>query len=289
MLYKKIQDAANLIKKKVKSIPSFGVILGTGLKGLIDEMEVEVEVPYSDIPHFPIPSVVTHGASMIFGKMNGKSVVVLSGRFHYYEGYTMEEVTFGIRVLSYLKVKQLVITNITGSVNPNYKVGEIVMIRDHINLQSQNPLRPQRGSTEGETRPVQKHDERLGLRFPSMLNAYDPILRKLTQQLANEIDVRIHEGVYTAMDGPSLETPSEYRMINILGGDVVGMSTVPEVIVARQQSIRTLVLSIVSNQCFPIESLKEDSIETILNNVEIGVPNLKKLIYALMQVQSIQF
>ena len=198
----------------------------------------------------------------------------------------MEEVTFGVSVLSYLKVKELVITNIAGSVNPDYEVGDVVLIKDHVNLQSINPLRPQRGLTDGVPRPVQKHDNRLGPRFPSMLNAYDPILRKLTQQLAKTNNIKIHEGVYVAMDGPSLETPAEYKMIKILGGDVVGMSTVPEVIVARQKAIKTLVLSIVSNQCSPIESLKEDSIETILNNVEIGVPNLKKMISALMQVKS---
>ncbi len=140
MLYKKIQDAAYQIQKKVKSIPASGMILGTGLKGLIEAMEIEVEIPYSDIPNFPIPTVVTHGASMIFGRMNGKSVVVLSGRFHYYEGYTMEEVTFGVSVLGYLGVKELIITNVTGSVNPDYKVGDVVMIKDHINLQSQSPL-----------------------------------------------------------------------------------------------------------------------------------------------------
>ena len=287
MLYKKIQEAGYLIKKKVTNIPTLGVILGTGLKDLIDEMEVEVEIAYADIPHFPIPSVVTHGASMIFGKLNGKSVVVLSGRFHYYEGYTMEEVTFGISVLSYLKVKELIITNITGSVNPIYKVGDIVMIKDHINLQSQNPLRPGRtAAANGFLHPVQKHDDRLGPRFPSMLNAYDPNLRKLTNQLAKENTITIHEGVYAAMDGPSLETPAEYKMINVLGGDVVGMSTVPEVIVARQKALKTLVLSIVSNQCYPVENLKEDTIETILNNVALGVPNLKKLILAIMKIKS---
>jgi len=286
MLYQKIQEAASHIQLKVKNMPTIGLILGTGLKGLIDDMEISVEIPYADIPHFPIPSVVTHGASMIFGKMNGKYVVVLSGRFHYYEGYTMEEVTFGISVLSYLKIKELVITNITGSVNPDYKVGDIVMIKDHINLQSANPLRPQRRGQDGLLTTVQKHDDRLGPRFPAMLNAYDSNLRKLTRQLADANKIKIHEGIYTAMDGPSLETPAEYRMINILGGDVVGMSTIPEVIVARQKALNIVVLSIISNSCFPVENLKEDSIETMLANVKIGVPRLKKLIYALLLIKS---
>jgi len=286
MLYTKIQKASYEIKKKVKQIPSVGMVLGTGLKGLLDEMEVDTEIPYSDIPYFPIPSVVTHGSKMIFGKMNGKSVVALSGRFHYYEGYTMEEVTFGVHVLAHLGVKELIITNITGSVNPSYKVGDVILIKDHINLQSANPLRPERPLHNGIPIPVTKHDDRLGPRFPSMLNAYDPNLRTLAKRLAAQNEIKIHEGVYTAMDGPSLETPAEYKMIKILGGDVIGMSTVPEVIVARQKELKTLVLSIVSNQCYPIEKLKEDTIETILKNVDKGVPNLKNLIYSIMEVKS---
>lgn len=285
-LYKKVQQAAVKIKKQVKNLPDMGMVLGTGLQGLIDEVQVDVEIPYADIPHFPVPSVVTHGASMIFGTMNGKSVVVLSGRFHYYEGYLMEEVTFGVRVLGYLGVRELLITNITGSVNPEYQLGDIVMIKDHINLQSANPLRIERPNFEGRLYSVQKHDDRLGPRFPSMVNAYDPALRKNTKQLAKENNITLREGVYTAMDGPSLETPAEYRMINIIGGDVVGMSTVPEVVVARQLDLKVQVLSIVSNTCYPIDEIQKDDIDTILKNVEIGVPNLKKLIYAILQSKS---
>ncbi len=286
MLFDKIQNAADQIRKQVKEIPSNGVILGTGLRGLVDEMEIEAEIPYASIPDFPIPSVVTHGSSMIFGQMNGVYVVVLTGRFHYYEGYTMEEVTFGVSVLACLGVTDLIMTNITGSVNSDYSVGDIVMIRDHINLQSANPLRPQRKTIDGKFIPIDKYDNRLGPRFPSMIDAYNPQLRALTLQVADQHDIMIHEGVYTAMDGPSLETPAEYRMINLLGGDVVGMSTVAEVIVARQRSVDVLVLSIVSNQCYPIENLKGDTIETILSNVEKGAEALKKLIYSVLKAKS---
>lgn len=283
LLYKKIQDASYSIKKKVKEIPALGMILGTGLGGLVDEIQVDVEIPYSKIAHFPVPSVVSHGDKMIFGKLNGQSVVILTGRLHYYEGYSMEEVTFGVSILAHLGIKQLLITNITGSVNPSYKVGEIVLIKDHINLQSANPLRPQTTWFHGIQERRLKHDDRLGPRYPSMINAYDSNLRTLTKNLAKENNIPIHEGVYVAMNGPSLETPAEYNMIKILGGDIVGMSTVPEVIVASQKALKTVVLSIVSNQCYPVDQLQEDSIDTILKNVEKGVPSLKKLIYAILQ------
>lgn len=286
MHYSQIRKAADYIRKKADHIPDTGIILGTGLQAVKEEIQIDVSIEYNKIPGFPVPTVVSHESSVIIGKLKGKSVLILTGRVHYYEGWMMQEVAFAVAVLGYLKIKKLIISNITGSVNPMHKLGDLVMIKDHINLQSSNPLRPVRTPMEGFYRSLGKYDSRLGPRFPSMINAYDADWRKQIINIADHLGISLHEGVYTAMDGPSLETPAEYRMIHLLGGDVVGMSTVPEVIVARQKGIKVCVLSIVSNVCYPIEDIKEDTIDTILANVEIGVPSLKKLIYAILQASS---
>ncbi|MBT8219199.1 MAG: purine-nucleoside phosphorylase [Bacteroidia bacterium] len=265
MLYDKLQDAISFINKNVDFKPHVGIIPGTGLNGILDEIKVEECIPYAEIPHFPIPTVISHDGQLIFGTYRGVSIAALKGRFHFYEGIEHEMVTFGVRILAMLGIKQLLITNITGSLNPVFKVGDLILVRDHINLQSSNPLRG-------------VNDDRLGPRFPSMLRAYDPSLQKIAHQVAHSLSIPLQEGVYVSMNGPSLETPAEYNFLSIIGGDIVGMSTVSEVIVARQHGLETLVISMVSNKCLPIEELKEDSIEIILKNVSQAAPKMKMII-----------
>ena len=265
MLYDKLKEAISFINSKLTFTPKAGIIPGTGLQAIINDIHVDTVIPYTEIPHFPVSTVITHESKMIFGNYRGLPIVALRGRFHYYEGIDLEMVTFGIRVLAMLGIEYLLLTNISGSLNPSYEVGDLVLIRDHINLQSANPLRG-------------IHDERLGQRFPSMLNAYDASLQQIAFQVADALAIPLNDGIYVAMNGPSLETPAEYNFLRIIGGDVVGMSTVPEVIVARQHELKTMVISLVSNKCMPLESLRQDTIETILNNVQQAAPKLKKIL-----------
>lgn len=263
-LYDKVQVAAAFLKPYVDGSKA-ALVLGTGMQSVLDDLEVHHRIAYADIPHFVQPTVVSHGSEVLVGRLRGQQIVALTGRFHYYEGYTMQEVTFSTRVIAALGMDRIIMTNITGSVHPAISIGDIVAIKDHINLQSANPLRGLR-------------DDRLGPRFPSMLNAYDPAWIRQTISIAETHQIKVHQGVYCAMDGPSLETPAEYQMIRQLGGDVVGMSTVPEVIVAKQCGLKTLVLSIVSNICTPDHLTKEDDIDQILANVKIGAPGLSSII-----------
>jgi len=265
MLYDRIQEAIKYIHSKVNLSPKFGIILGTGLGGLTKEIEIEKAINYSDIPHFPQSTVEGHQGELIFGYINKIPIVAMSGRFHFYEGYSMEEVTFGIRVLKFLNIKKLFISNISGSVNPKMNAGDIVILKDHINFQGDNPL-------------IGSNDERLGPRFPDMLNIYDKELIQMGLDIANANNIPIHTGVYLALQGPSLETPAEYKMIHVLGADLVGMSTVPEVIVAKHMSLPVFVLSIVSNKSFPIEEIKETTIEEAIAVANAAEPKMSLIV-----------
>ncbi len=270
-LYEQIQEAIEYIRIYTDLQPQYGIVLGTGLGNLTDELLIACEIDYKDIPNFPVSTVQSHKGKLIFGYLGGQAVVVMAGRFHYYEGYSMQQVTFPIRVMKFLGVETVIITNVSGSTNADYEAGDIVIVKDHINLQSENPLR-------GE------NDERLGVRFPDMKNTYDKILISNALQIAAKNNIRAHAGIYFSWQGPNLETPAEYRFINIIGADLVGMSTVPEVLVARHSDMKVLVISIVSNKCFPIEAIKETTVEDVIAIANEAEPKMRLIIKEMLKI-----
>lgn len=253
-LYDQIQEALKFIRTKTDFVPEIGIILGTGLGELADDIKTECEIPYTDIPHFPASTVESHKGKLILGILSGRRVICMAGRFHYYEGYSMTQVTFPVRVMKFLGIHHIIISNAAGGTNENYQAGDLVFIKDHINAQPENPLRG-------------ANDERLGLRFPDMLKTYDKETNVIALNLCQKNNIRAHEGVYYGLQGPNLETPAEYRMINLLGGDVVGMSTIPEVLVAKHSDLKITVASVISNQCYPIETLTETTLEEVIKIV----------------------
>lgn len=229
-----IEKAADVLRQRMPAPPAIGLILGSGLGVLADEIEEAVRIPYEDIPGFPVSTVEGHAGRLVYGRLEGATVVAMQGRFHYYEGYSLREVTFPVRVMKALGVRQLIVTNAAGGVNEQFRPGDLMIISDHINLLGTNPL-------------IGPNDPELGPRFPDMTEAYSRRLRQLAKETAARLGVRVHEGVYVANTGPSYETPAEIRMIRTLGGDAVGMSTVPEVIVARHGGMEVLGISCISN------------------------------------------
>ncbi len=265
-LFERIDAACEYLKTRSRGfLPQTGIILGTGLGRLGKEIEAIEEIPYGDIPHFPVSTVEGHAGKLILGTLNGVRVVAMSGRFHYYEGYSAQEITFPVRVMKAMGIQRLIISSAVGSVNAQIEAGDIVLIGDHINLLPENPLRG-------------PNDERIGLRFPDMKEAYNPALNAQVLALAAEMGIRAHKGVYLALQGPNLETPAEYRFAHLIGADVVGMSTVPEVIVAKHCELPVLVTSVVSNKCFPLEEIQETSLEDVLRVVAEAEPKLTQLI-----------
>lgn len=265
MLYEQIQDALAFLRSKTDFQPTVGIILGTGLGGLVDEMEVVESIDYQDITHFSISTVESHAGKLVFGKLAGASIVAMAGRFHYYEGYTMQQVTFPVRVMKALGVERLLISNAAGSVNANIEAGDMVFIRDHINLHPDNPLRG-------------PNDERLGVRFPDLLHTYDKEMLALASDIAQANNLRAHTGVYVALPGPNLETPAEYEFLHRIGADVVGMSTVPEVLVAKHSGLKVFVVSIVSNKSYPLEAIRETTLEEVVATVGAAGPRVSKLV-----------
>ncbi|MFK7796294.1 MAG: purine-nucleoside phosphorylase [Aureispira sp.] len=269
-MYDQIQETVAFIRQRIGNFqPGIGLVLGTGLSGLAKGIEVVAELPYAILPHFAQSTVTGHAGKLILGYLNGVAVAALAGRFHYYEGYDMEAVTFPIRVLKFLGVEQVIISNAAGSVQPHLQAGDLVFIKDHINLHAQNPLRG-------------ANDDRLGLRFPDMLNAYNRPLNQQALELAAAKNIRAFEGVYVGTQGPNLETPAEYNFFHLIGGDVVGMSTVPEVLVAKHMDLPVLVVSVVSNRCYPIEELTETTLEEVLAVVQVAAAKLEELILELL-------
>ena len=232
-MYEKIQATAAWLREKMPSNPTTAIILGTGLGRLAEEIEISLAIEYKDIPNFPISTVEGHSGQFIFGKLGGVDIIAMKGRFHYYEGYSMQEVTFPIRVMYELGIRTLFVSNAAGGMNPGFKIGDLMVITDHINFFPEHPLR-------GKNYPT-------GPRFPDMHETYDPALIKLAGQIAREKKIRLQYGVYVGVQGPTFETPAEYRMYRTLGGDTVGMSTVPEVIVAHHCGIRTFGISVVTD------------------------------------------
>ena len=264
-----IQSTTEYIKRKVGDFqPEIGIILGTGLGGLVEEIEVEHKLMYSNIPNFPISTLEFHSGKLIFGTLSGKRVVAMQGRLHYYEGYNMKQITFPVRVMKMLGIKQLLVSNASGALNPDYRKGDLMIIEDHINMQPDNPLRG-------------RNSEILGPRFPDMSEPYNPDLIAQGMAIARENNITCHKGVYVSVGGPNLETKAEYRFLRIIGGDAVGMSTVPEVIVANHMGLPVFAISVLTDEGFP-ETLKPVSVDEIIKIANEAQPRmtliLKKLI-----------
>lgn len=258
-----INEAAQFIRGKTKVLPQIGIILGTGLGSLADAINVDAKIPYEEIPHFPVSTVESHSGRLILGELSGRSVAAMQGRFHYYEGYDLKQVTFPVRVMKALGANTLVVSNACGGMNPHFKSGDIVVITDHINLQGSNPL-------------FGPNDESLGPRFPDMYNCYDPELIALAENVALNLGLKLQKGVYVAVGGPNLETAAEYRFLRFIGADVVGMSTVPEVIVARHQGMRVLGFSLITDMGLP-DALGPMNMEKILATAAKSEPLLKDI------------
>lgn len=234
----KIKETIAYLESQTKVKPEIGIILGTGLGGLVNEIDIIHKIPYSSIPNFQTSTVIGHTGQIIFGKMGGRNIVAMQGRFHYYEGYTMQEITFPIRVMKFLGIKLLILSNASGSVNPEFEVGDIMVIDDHINLMKDNPL-------------IGKNDDEIGTRFPDMGHAYDKDLIDKAFAIAKANNIRLQRGVYAAVSGPTFETPAEYRYIRTIGADAVGMSTIPEVIAARHMGLKCFAVSVISDLGVP--------------------------------------
>jgi purine-nucleoside phosphorylase len=251
-----IKEAVAFIRTKTKIIPDVAIVLGTGLGGLVQQVRRKVVIPYKDIPHFPVSTVASHSGNLILGTLNGCAVVVMQGRFHYYEGYGMEKVIFPIRVMGSkggLGARTLLLTNAAGGLNPQFKAGDIMFITDHINMLGSNPL-------------IGKNDEKFGPRFPDMSEPYNTRVLKLAEGIALDLKIPIQHGVFLGTHGPTLETRAEYRFFRTIGADAIGMSTVPETIAAVHMGIDVFAMSIITNECFP-DALKPASHE---GNVEVA-------------------
>lgn len=267
-MLEKIKATASFITKKIQAKPEIGIILGTGLGGLVNEIEITESIPYSEIPNFPVSTVEGHAGRLIFGKLGNKEIIAMQGRFHFYEGYSMKEVTFPVRVLKYVGITHLFVSNASGGLNPEWNVGEIVLINDHINFFPEHPLRG-------------KNVKELGPRFPDMSHCYDDRLRNKAKLIALQHNITVKEGVYVGVSGPTFETPAEYKMFRILGADIVGMSTVPEVIVARHMDLKVFGISIVTDSGVPgeIVEISHEEVQEVAMKAEPKMTLiLKKLI-----------
>jgi purine-nucleoside phosphorylase len=268
-MMQQIEFAVNELRKITESKPTVGIILGTGLGKMIEEIAIECAVNYNDIPHFPLSTVESHTGRLIFGKIGGKSVVAMQGRMHYYEGYSMRQITFPVRVMKYLGIETLLVSNACGSLNPYIRKGELMIIDDHINLLGDNPL-------------IGANDDRIGPRFPDMSEPYSKKLIELAEDCARELKIKVKKGVFSAMTGPSLETRAEYRFLRNAGADVIGMSTIPENIVARHMGLKVLGMSIITDECYP-DSLRPVSLDEILDAAGKAEPDLTAVMKAVIE------
>lgn len=263
-LAKQIDEAAAFIRSRWSGAPKSGLILGTGLGGLAEQVSAKTVIPYAEIPHFPTSTVQSHAGQLVCGVLRGVPIVAMEGRFHFYEGYSMPQVTFPVRVMKALGAEMLVVTNAAGGMNPEFELADVVVIDDHINLMGDNPLRG-------------INDDKLGPRFPDMCEPYSRELSAIALQAAKELGIAAHKGVFVAVAGPNLETRAEYRMLRGMGADVVGMSTVPEVLVAVHAGLRVLGFSIVTDICLP-DALEPVDIQKILAVAAKGGEKLSRLI-----------
>jgi len=259
-LISKINETLEIIKRFTTDEYPTGIILGTGLGGLVKEINIEHEIDYAELPHFPLSTVESHQGKLIFGRIGEKKVVAMQGRFHYYEGYSMGQITYPVRVMKFLGVKVLLVSNACGGMNPAFRKGDIMLMIDHINLLGDNPL-------------IGKNEDSLGPRFPDMSEPYSLDLIKLAEEAAVENKIKVQKGVYVAVPGPNLETRAEYVFLRSIGADVVGMSTIPENIVANHMGLKVLGISIITDECFP-ESLKPVNVEEIIKTAVEAEPKM---------------
>ena len=268
-LISNINETLEVIRKFASEKYPIGIILGTGLGGLVKEIEVKHQINYEDLPHFPISTVESHHGKLIFGKINGKNVVAMQGRFHFYEGYTMQQITYPVRIMKFLGVETLLVSNACGGMNPNYRRGDVMIMVDHINMLGDNPL-------------IGKNEDELGPRFPDMSEPYNLELIALAENIALENQIKVQIGVYVAVPGPNLETRAEYRFLRATGADVVGMSTIPENIVANHMGMKVLGISIVTDECFP-DSLKPVNVEEIIATAMQAEPKMTLIMKELIK------
>ena len=265
----RIKETVDYIQALISLKPAVGIILGTGIGGLVDEIEVIQIIPYSTIPNFPIPTVDGHEGNLIFGRMGGKDVVVMQGRFHYYEGFTMQEIAFPVRVMKFLGIRLLILSNASGGVNPEFNVGDLMVIEDHINLIKDNPL-------------IGPNNENLGTRFPDMGHAYDKELILKVIAIADQHNLPLRKGVYAAVSGPTFETPAEYKYIRTIGADAVGMSTVPEVIAARHMGLRCLAFAMITDLGIPGKIVTVTH-EDVIRAATLIEPEMTKILIELLE------
>ncbi|HTI05749.1 MAG TPA: purine-nucleoside phosphorylase [Gemmatimonadales bacterium] len=263
------QDAVRAIRSRTALVPDVAVILGTGLGALAEQLKAEATIPYQDIPGFPLSTVETHAGRLLLGTLGGRKVAMMQGRFHRYEGYTLRQIAFPVRTLKALGAKTLIVSNVSGGMHPLWATGDLVLLSDHINLLGDNPL-------------VGPNDDAEGPRFPDMSAPYDAELRRLAREVALEQKIVLREGVYVAVPGPNLETRAEYRMLRALGADLVGMSTVPEVITAVHQGMRVLGLSIITDNCLP-DALEPTSVEQIIAVARGAEPKLATVVRGVLE------
>ncbi|MGD8306200.1 MAG: purine-nucleoside phosphorylase [Ignavibacteria bacterium] len=259
-LTSKINDTLEVIRKTTKEEYPFGIVLGTGLGGLAREINIQHEIDYENLPHFRLSTVESHHGKLIFGKISDNNVVAMQGRFHFYEGYSMKQITYPIRLMKYLGVKTLLVSNACGGMNPIFKRGDIMIMVDHINLLGDNPL-------------IGMNEDELGPRFPDMSEPYNLELIDLAEKVALENKIKVQKGVYVAVPGPNLETKAEYRFLRAMGADVVGMSTIPENIVANHMGIKVLGISIITDECFP-DALKPVNVDEIIATAMQAEPKM---------------
>ena len=252
-----IKSTAKYIQEKVSFSPKAGIILGTGLGGLVDEIDIKYVLPYETIPDFPVSTVEGHSGRLIFGLLNGIEIVAMQGRFHFYEGYSMNKVVFPVRVMKYLGIERLFVSNASGGVNPDFEIGDLMILTDHINQTGQNPL-------------IGPNLDELGVRFPDMSEPYDKQMVIMAKEIAKENDIKVVEGVYVGLTGPTLETPAEYLYVRKIGGDTVGMSTVPEVIAARHMQIPCFAMSIITDLGVPgkIVEVTHEDVQQVAEEVQ---------------------
>ena len=267
-MWEEVQETVSYIKEKTNFTPEYGVILGSGLGSFTDDIQIEFTLPYGDIPNFPVSTVQGHKGALVFGTIGDKKVVAMQGRFHFYEGYSMKEVTFPVRVLKYLGVEKLIVSNASGGVNPNYEVGSIVLLKDQINMMPEHPLRG-------------KNDERFGPRFLNMSEPFSNNMISVAKALAKNLKINVQDGIYLGLQGPTFETLAEYKMVKILGADCVGMSTVPEVIVARHMDMECFGLSVITDMGNE-ENIETVSHEEVLEAARKAEPDVRKLIKELI-------
>ncbi|MDQ3394312.1 MAG: purine-nucleoside phosphorylase [Bacteroidota bacterium] len=270
-MIKELPESINYIRSITKDVPQYGIILGTGLGGLIDQMDKVKVIPYKEIPHFPLSTVESHSGKLIFGRIHGKTVVVMQGRFHFYEGYTMKQITYPVRVMKLMGIQKIFISNAAGSLNPDYEISDLMILEDHINLMPENPL-------------TGKNPDELGVRFPDMSEPYNLALIEQALNIADKYSIRVHKGVYASVPGPNLETKAEYKYLRIIGADVVGMSTVPEVIVARHMDLPCFAISVITDLCTE-GNIKPITIKEVIEAAWVAEPVLTKLISELIAFQ----